>query len=201
MEDSDAWLKYPQYRKWFDKLYLSDTLGYYCGPSGLPPDRSDYFIVRPVYNLSGMSAGARIQFIEAGDASIVEPGYFWCEIFNGPHISVTYDLNKNPISAWTAKYHEHKPLRISKWTRTFNYPKLPSIFSDIRTDTINAEFIGNNLIEIHFRGSPDPEYDELIPIWSDMIYDTDRFKHHKFIEAVDNANGFLSAYRKGFYVK
>jgi hypothetical protein len=200
MEDSDAWLQYPQYRKWFDKLHLSLQLGYCCGPSGLAPSRSDKYIVRPTYNLSGMSAGARIQHIKAGDASTVEPGYFWCELFSGIHTSITYNANKQPTSAWSAEYYDTIPLRIKRWYRDSRLLPLPLIFNDIvGVETINAEFIGDKLIEIHFRGSPDPEFDELIPIWSDLQYR--KPPEYRFVESFDDANGFLKNYRLGFFVK
>ena len=34
-------------------------------------------------------------------------------------------------------------------------------------DIINVEMIGNKVIEVHFRDTPDPDYDELIPVWND----------------------------------
>ena len=43
--DSEAWIQYPQHRKWFNKLYIADLEGYACGPSGLPPLRSDEYII------------------------------------------------------------------------------------------------------------------------------------------------------------
>lgn len=204
MEDSDAWIKYPQYRKFFDKLYLAQLLGYDCGPSGLAPSRSDWYIVRPTYNLSGMSAGARIQYIESGDYSCVEPGYFWCEVFTGQHISVTYNHLK-PINAWEAEVEQiDNAPRFTRWYRVYrNLPKLPDKFNTISSTYINAEFIGDKLIEIHFRPSPDPEYDELIPVWSDREYDSKLLSKqgYKFISSFDNANGFIKHHRIGFYVK
>ena len=76
MEDSEAYIRYPKHRRWFDKLHLSETLGYDCGPCGVAPSKDGYYIVRPIYNLSGMSIGAKKVWIEKGDVSKVPRGIF-----------------------------------------------------------------------------------------------------------------------------
>ena len=51
MHDDEAWLKYPQHHKWFNKLWLSEQLNYVCGPSSVSvPEEKEYF-VKPIYNL------------------------------------------------------------------------------------------------------------------------------------------------------
>ena len=92
MYDEDAWLKYPHHHNWFNKLYVAEQMGYYCGPCGFAPSRSDYYIVRPIYNLGGMGVGTSIQYIEADDYTMVPPGYFWCEILLGKQYSATYEF-------------------------------------------------------------------------------------------------------------
>ena len=89
-EDFEAWEKYPQHHKWFDKLYLAELMGYKCGPTGTAPDVTDHYVVRPIYNLSGMGVGAKIVKIDAGDFTKVPPGYFWCEFMPGIQYSATY---------------------------------------------------------------------------------------------------------------
>jgi hypothetical protein len=207
LQDSDAWNAYPEYRKWFDKLYLSTHLGYNCGPSGVPPLISGTYIVRPTYNLSGMGAGARIENIPAGDCTVVPPGYFWCDMFYGEHISVNYSLSLDgkthtAVSAWLGEKSKDS-LRFSRWTKTSELIDLPAPFKYM-TDVseINAEFIGGRMIEIHFRQSPDPECDEFIPVWADdedIIY---RYlqQGYTFIKDEDDANGFLDVKRKGFLI-
>ncbi len=205
LEDFDSWELYPQHRQWFNKLHLSLHLGYYCGPSGVAPGISAKYIVRPTYNLAGMSAGASIIQIEAGDYTKVPPGYFWCELFCGDHISVNYHLSNGihtPVSSWLGEKSENG-IRFSRWYRTDRLIDLPEPFrsmSDVKD--INAEFIGGKLIEVHFRQSPDPQYDEFIPVWSDneeIIY---RYiqQGYTFIESEDDANGFLTVKRKGFLI-
>lgn len=205
LEDFDSWELYPQHRKWFDKLYLSLHLGYLCGPSGVAPTVSADYIVRPTYNLSGMSVGAKITYIQAGDYTQVPPGYFWCELFTGDHVSVNYSLNNGvhiPVSAWLGEKSEDG-IRFSRWYRTDKLIELPEPFrsmSDVAD--INAEFIDGKLIEVHFRESPDPDYDEFIPVWEDNEEIIDRYTQqgYSFIENEDDANGFLDVKRKGFLI-
>jgi hypothetical protein len=63
--------------------------------------------------------------------------------------------------------------------------------------------IGDKLIEIHFRDTPDPDYNELIPVWSDEkeVIDIYGKMGYNFIEAPDNSNGHLTTQRLGFMVK
>jgi len=203
MEDKDVWKKYPDSHRWFNKLYISELMGYECGPCGVAPERSDYYIVRPIYNLSGMSAGASKMFISSGDMTKVQPGYFWCEWFEGKHYSVTYELNNGEYKVKSCWVGEKKDLKFLKWIRSDYSPTFPS---DIKIEypIVNIEFIGDNLIEIHLRDTPDPDYDEIIPIWendstSKMSYY--ELMGYKFIKSYDNADGFIKTARKGFMVK
>lgn len=206
LEDSSAWDLYPQYRRWFDKLYLSNYLGYRCGPSGYAPSQSSNYIVRPTYNLSGMSAGASILHIDAGDLRVVPPGYFWCEIFTGEHISVEYksDGSKQiPCRSWLGEKTDRDPLRFTRWSISETDIELPEPFLHM-TDIphMNAEFIGGKLIEVHFRGTPDPKHSEFIPVWEDNEDIMYRYiqQGYTFIKSEDDANGFIPVKRKGFLV-
>ena len=60
-----------------------------------------------------------------------------------------------------------------------------------RKEWINCEFIGNKLIEVHFRRNPDFRYENsvAIPVWND-----EKVENMTFIEDSD----YL---RKGFYVE
>jgi hypothetical protein len=153
-----------------------------------------------------MSAGASIMHIEAGDYTKVPPGYFWCELFEGEHTSVDYTLQNNrqvPIRSWTGHKSSRIPLRFERWTLSNRLITLPEPFSSMTdVEHINAEFIGGKLIEVHFRPTPDPQYREFIPVWSDsedVIYSYIQ-QGYTYIESEDNANGFLSTTRKGFLV-
>ena len=67
MEDCDAYVKYPNHRKWFNKLWLSEMLGYKCGPAGTDIPEDGTYVVRPIYNLGGMGAGAKVVELKKDD--------------------------------------------------------------------------------------------------------------------------------------
>lgn len=217
MYDNEAWVKYPNHHKWFNKLYVAELMGYNCGPAGVPPPKTGWYVIRPIYNLSGMGIFARIEYIYAHTQNIdkIPPGYFWCEAFSGTHCSATYEWQTNkenlrgewkPISCWigTRDHQEDRLYKFSEWKRSDYIPELPSQLhglSGIRR--INVEFINDNVIEVHLRESTDPEYDIIIPIWQSDVTDhkwyTDR--GFKYIEDYDNADGMLPNPRLGFMVK
>ena len=206
MHDFQAWNKYPQHHNWFNKLWLSEKLGYKCGPCGTAPTDSKYYIIRPTYNLSGMGVGAEFVYIEKGDMTKVPPGYFWQEIILGKHYSVTYDVNNQfePISCYEGISFGNELWRFNKWIRSDYYPEFPDTFKDLNdVDIINIEFKGTSPIEVHLRGSADPQYDEIIPIWKDRKNDIDKYQKmgYTYIDSPDDADGFLKIPRLGFMVK
>ena len=81
----------------FDKLILARHLGYTCGPVGTRVSKSDYYIVRPCVNAIGLGLGAQKHYIKDFTDHLT-PGHFWCEIFEGDHISVDY-LNGEQVLA------------------------------------------------------------------------------------------------------
>lgn len=206
-DDTDAWIKYPKHRNFFNKLWLSDQLGYKCGPAGLPPLQSGEYVVRPIYNLRGMGLGARFEWIEANDWNALDPGYFWCEKFTGRHISASFEFvhgkigQWKPVSAFEGFRDKDAPLyKFNKWIKVSVddvpfVPRLLNVLSDVKH--INIEFIGNKVIEVHLRETPDPDYDELIPVWeSDQIESS-----NQFIKSEDDADGRLPEKRLGFFVR
>lgn len=206
MNDAQTYAKYPEYRKWLNKLRLSETLGYYCGPSGISPSKNGWYIVRPVMNLSGMGVGAKRKYIKAGELGQVPPGYFWCEWFEGTQYSVTFELDKKwkQVSCWRAERNVKNLSQFKSWNRyEHKIFKLNAIFNEIKIPKINIEFIDDNPIELHLRDSPDPLYDEIIPIWEDNKELIDKYKNmgYNYITSYDNADGFLNPARLGFVVK
>lgn len=210
MHDEDAWKAFPRHRKWFDKLWLSDSLGYHCGPSGTSPNKDGLYIVRPVYNLSGMGVGAQKTFIRAGDNRKVPPGYFWCEYFEGRQFSVTYEFwhgvkgEWKPVSSWEGVRTEEDLWRFDRWVRSSVCPEVPSLFnalSDVKR--INVEFIEDKPFEVHLRDTPDPTYDEIIPVWKDRQNIIDKYLSlgYTYRKSFDDADGFLDTPRLGFMVK
>ena len=207
IHDFEAWEKYPHHHKWFNKLYLAELMGYKCGPTGLAPDVTDHYIVRPIYNLSGMGVGSKVIKIEAGDANKVPPGYFWCEFIAGIQYSATYEFvdgRWKSISCWQGTNDINNLSRFVSWIRSTYKPKVSSQFNELHdVGRINIEFIGDKPIEVHLRESPDPNYDELIPVWADNSVNKEAYlsRGYRYIESYDNANGFLEIPRIGFLVK
>lgn len=212
-DDEYAWNKYRHRHIWFNKLYIAESLGYVCGPCGVAPSERGKYVVRPIYNLSGMGLGASVKTIEAGDYSQVPPGYFWCEYFTGAHYSATYKFVRDPSarwelqSCWVGSKHETELYKFTKWTRSDYAPTVPYMFNALYdVEYINVEFIGDNVIEVHLRKSPDPDYDELIPAWkyngvNELHHNHYLVNGYKFVSAYDNADGFLTNPRIGFWVK
>jgi hypothetical protein len=202
-----AYKRFPNHRRWYNKLWLSEKLGYYCGPAGIPPEKSDTYIVRPIMNLSGMSLNATKQYIDAGDLSKTPPGHFWCEWFDGCQHSVSYKFQDGfwiPISSYKADRDEENLYRFRKWERSDWATVLPTWFDSLQdVGIINVEFIGDKIIEVHLRDTPDPAYDILIPIWEDEKEKIDILSKmdYSYIENPDNAEGFLKNPRLGFMVK
>ena len=217
MEDADTWHAYPNLRPWFNKLHLSLFLGYDSGPSGVAPKKSGFYCVRPVYNIGGMGVGARKQWIEHGDVSTVEPGYFWCEWFEGAQHSVTYKVTgrKRKVFTQTSCFEAFReapePLfKFSRWVRSNHVYTLPArlrerlIYSMEDFKTVNVETIGDKCIEIHFRDSPDPDCDEFIPVWADTeqkTVDYLRQMGYVWVDSYDDSNGHLRTARLGFFTK
>jgi len=206
--DTEAYTMFPGLRHWYNKLWLSEQLGYNCGPAGIAPNVSAAYIIRPITNLVGMSVGATIKWIHKGDERAVEPGYFWCELFEGPQISVDYQWEGRwvPVSAWEATVDVDTLYKFKKWVRTDTYPELGLFYDEIadhNVSRINVEFIDGNPIEVHLRGSPDPDYDELIPIWKGEEKNVAIFKElgYLYITDYDDADGYISHPRVGFMAK
>ena len=206
-EDFEAWEKYPHHHKWFNKLYVAELMDYKCGPTGLAPDVTDHYVVRPIYNLSGMGVGAKVIKIDAGDVTKVPPGYFWCEFIAGIQYSATYEFVDGcwkSISCWQGTNNINDLSRFVSWIRSTYKPKFPLQFNELQdVGRINIEFKGDKPIEVHLRESPDPNYDELIPVWADNSVNKEAYlsRGYRYIESYDNANGFLENPRIGFLVK
>jgi hypothetical protein len=174
--ESNAWKNCKDEDLWiFDKLIVARRCGYLCGPSGLEVPSPGQYFVKPVTNIEGMSKNARIEYIEK-TTDHLHPGEFWCEIFTGDHISVDYNGYNPVLSVIGTKHEKHPHTRFTHWKKTEQVYKLPSFIGlmPLRYKTINCEFIGGNLIEIHLRENPDFAYgnSEIIPVWKDESKDS-----------------------------
>ena len=87
---SDEWSSINSKDLWvYNKLHLSQVLGYTCGPTGLQVPNPGFYIVRPSINFMGMGRFTRLEYLEK-DTEHLHPGEFWCEIFEGEHLSLDY---------------------------------------------------------------------------------------------------------------
>lgn len=211
MNDTDAWHKYPNLRCTFNKLELSLRLGYDCGPSGTNVSNTGEYCVRPIYNLGGMGAGASFEFFYNTLPTKIPSGYFWCERFYGDHISIDwFKVNEKwiPIFACQGYREENNPLyKFNKWVK-IDPPKieLPKFIENIDCEYLNAEFIGDKLIEMHLRHSSDfpKNSKELIPVWSDIGKEkvqSTLSEDWTYVENIDDSDGNLSVKRLGFFYR
>lgn len=181
---SDLWV--------YNKLFLSRILGYTCGPVGTTVPKSDFYIIRPSFNLLGMGRLARKEWIRKSTDHF-HPSEFWCEVFEGDHLSVDFYHQEAELVVLGTK-SENAPLyKWKKWEKINKKVEFPEILRNLRGnyDYINCEFIGNKLIEVHFRQNPDFRYGNsiAIPVWTD-----EEVENMNFIEDHDY-------FRKGFYIQ
>ena len=192
--DDSAWLKCDPDDLWiFDKLILSKKLGYVCGPVGVDVPRPDNYILRPITNIMGMGREAKFVWIDEKTDDL-SPGHFWCEIFQGRHLSVDYINGNQTICVEGFKQNPSVIYRWNKWKRVDELVSFPSILNEFKNkyEHINCEFIGNKLIEVHLRLNCDfvDKEDVLYVVWEDQ--DTTPPPGMVFVPNVDYK-------RKGFF--
>jgi hypothetical protein len=178
----------------YNKLYLNTRLGHLCGPTGCPVPYPGHYIVRPSINLLGMGRFSRIEWIYKY-TDYLHPAEFWCEIFKGNHYSVDFQ-DKKPKLVVLGERDSHNPLyKWKKWTKVDINIEFPPILNNLKGDYewINCEFIGNNLIEVHFRQNSDFRFGNsvAIPVWKDQ-----KIKKMTDFEFVSDED-YL---RQGFYI-
>lgn len=181
---SDLWI--------YNKLFLSRVLGYTCGPVGTTVPKPDFYIVRPSFNLLGMGRFARKEWIEK-NTDHIHPAEFWCEIFEGEHLSVDFHHQEAELVVLGTRNAKDPYYKWQKWEKIDRKVEFPSILNHLKGnyDWINCEFIDGHLIEVHFRRNPDFRYGNsvAIPVWND-----EEVKNTPFVEDQDY-------FRKGFYIE
>lgn len=196
LEGIEEWNQIHSEDLWvYNKLILSRVLGYKCGPVGTTVPKPDFYIIRPCMNLNGMGHLARKEYIYKY-TDRYHPAEFWCEYFEGEHISVDYQNQEQKLTVLGIRA-EYDPLyKWEKWQKTNRIIKFPRILKNLKGnyEWINCEFIGGNLIEVHFRQNPDFMYgnSEAIPVWNDE--NCEILENYTYIQSED----YL---RKGFWVK
>ena len=195
LEVSDEWNSIHREDMWvYNKLFLSHRLGHLCGPAGCPVPYSGYYIVRPSINLLGMGRFSRMEWIYQSTDNL-HPAEFWCEIFEGNHISVDFQNKKSELVVLGERYDDEPLYKWKKWTKIDYEVEFPSVLNDLKGnyEWINCEFIGNKLIEVHFRRNPNFRYGNTvaIPVWKGDR--PQKMGDYTFIED----KGYL---RRGFFI-
>ena len=210
-KNSDSWQAYPALRWVYNKLELSQKLGYNCGPDTVPVPSTGKYVERPIMNLSNMGVSAKIVELEKGD-TIMTPGHFWCEYFEGDLVSVDYTFRKGelyPQQAMKGIHHSRSLSAFNKWEKVEPFPEydLPSWVDGLSSAKhINLDFKGGKIIEVHLRHNIEyPKWAvEVIPIWEhedpQMFMDYEHMGYI-FMKSKDNANGNLDSGQIGFYYK
>jgi hypothetical protein len=184
IDSSDLWV--------YNKLFLSRVLGYTCGPIGTTVPEPDLYIVRPTINLLGMGRFARKEWIEKYTDHF-HPAEFWCEIFEGEHLSVDFHHQTPELVVLGTREALDPYYKWKKWEKVNRKIEFPEILKNLKGnyEWINCEFIGGKLIEVHFRRNPDFRYGNsvAIPVWND-----ENVENMTFVEDSDHL-------RKGFFIK
>lgn len=174
MDDIDCWNTVDPADLWVtDKLLLAKRLGYICGPAGMPPPHEDLYIVRPCVNYRMMSRGAKVMRLSPTNHNQVPDGYFWCERFEGRHMSFDYNYGRQILAVEGFRDDPLRLDRFSKWRRVDNEVGfVPNVLLPIikKYPYTNLEVIDGKVIEVHFRYNDDfvGHYSkEIVPVWKD----------------------------------
>lgn len=169
LDSQDEWNSIHPEDLWvYNKLFLNQRLRHLCGPTGVSVPYSGYYIVRPSINLLGMGRFSRIEWIDK-ETDHFHPAEFWCEIFEGDHYSVDFQHKESQLVVLGERDIDDPLYKWKKWTKVNRGFDFPSILNNLKGDYewINCEFIGNHLIEVHFRRNLDFRYGNTIaiPVW------------------------------------
>ena len=193
--EDHVWRSTPPHHLWvMDKLILSRHLGYVCGPTGLDVPQPGWYIVRPCVNMLGLGLGAQKLWI-AKDTTHLPLGYFWCEWFEGRHLSIDYNYGIQRLAVEGFRHEVTNFTKWKEWKKVDDKIDLPEFLNDWDYPWINCEFIGGKLIEVHLRRNEDFDggISHFIPVWDRETIDPP--EGYKYIEYPD-IHG-----RKGAYVK
>lgn len=121
-----------------------------------------------------MGRAAKKMFIQRGDDVRVPDGFFWSEILKGRHISVDYHWGQQELTVEGFRDDPDRLDRFSRWAKVSDQMPLPEWLRDLGRQVawLNAEYIGNKIIELHLRYNDDfanHSADEIIPVWSGQL--------------------------------
>lgn len=169
IDERDLWV--------INKLFLSTRLGYVCGPAGVSVPRPDNYIVRPSLNLMGMGLHTRKEFLE-DSTDHLHPSDFWCEIFEGEHMSVDYHWGECSLVVVGERSNLNDYQKWDKWYKVDRYVPPHPVMDELKGnyEWINCEFIDGELIELQFHNNSDFRFgnDVAIPVWKGGKYVEDK---------------------------
>lgn len=179
----------------YNKLQLSRKLNYNCGPAGAKVPEPGLYIVRPSINFMGMGRHAKIMNLESSTEHL-HPSEFWCEMFKGIHYSVDYHYGTPSLTVKGCRNLKKSLYEWKSWVKVDNFIELPKILESFKEkyEWINCEFIGNNLIEAHFRSNSDFRWGNTvaIPVWKTNEHKI--YPNMSFVQDEDHE-------RLGFWIK
>lgn len=176
----------------FDKLILAKKLNHNAGPVGLDVDKPGWYCVRPCVNMLGLGLGTQKVYIEKLTTHL-PIGHFWCEWFEGNHYSIDYNYGKQTLAV-QGKKSQSTFTRWDEWIKVDHHIPLPNILEKYKyKEWINCEYIGDKLIEVHFRENEDFKngISHFIPVWEGQ--DTTPPTGYKYIDYPD-VHGRIGAF-------
>ena len=148
---------YPDYKNFYNKMYLSKIQGL---KHGLNVPEEFPVVVKPYQSLKGGSIGFKI--VKNKKEFKLKKGDFWMEILSGEHLCIDIFILNGEIKLYTIlrskaaqkgtfEYHESMPnYKLSDEIKQFinkNFSKYTGI--------INCETISNKIIDLHLRPNGD----------------------------------------------
>ena len=209
-DDIEAWSLYPQHRWLFNKLDVALRLGYDAAPVVVPVTQSGKYVVRPIYNLYGMGIWATVEELHPdllfSDHAVGKPGTFWCEYFEGDHLSVDYRFKNGKFTPFDAMHGVVDDSNLSKFNMWVKI-NAPTFVSNLPNwlpkdvEKINVEWRGNKIIEIHLRTGNDFMHDLAVgtvatPVWhKNENVDIKNEEPGRY-----DANGYVNINRLGYKI-
>lgn len=162
--DTEAWIKYPDYRHVYNKLWIAESQNMSCGPMGIYPNEYPV-IFKPIINLYGMSRGTYIVYNDTMYDKCIKDGLFWEDYLNGIHRCIDIVLRDGQIYflsclesikgniTGTFEYHVsipdyNLPIKLKEWI---------NLIFDGYTGLVNLETINDLIIECHLRFNGDAQ--------------------------------------------
>jgi hypothetical protein len=141
-----------------------------------------------------MGRDARIVKID-NSTDDLHPSEFWCQIFKGDHISVDFQNKEAKLVVLGERNPRSSIYKWTKWSKIDKEVEFPKILEDLvgNYEWINCEFIGDKLIEVHFRQNSDFRFGNTvaIPLWKGEK--VQNLENYEYVEDPD----YL---RQGFYI-